>query len=45
MKLTATTKTKKIWTAPVIHKIDLNAAKHGTNTSNDSPTGGGHTGS
>ena len=43
MKLTATTKTKKTWTAPVVHKIDLNAAKHGTAAGNDG--GGGHTAS
>jgi len=44
MKLTATAKTKKIWTAPVVHKIDLDAAKHGTNVANDA-SGAGHTGS
>lgn len=41
MTLTATSKTKKTWTAPVIHKIDLNAAKNGTRSGNDGA--GGHT--
>jgi len=41
MTLTATPKTKKTWTPPVIHKIDLNAAKNGTRSGNDGA--GGHT--
>jgi hypothetical protein len=41
MTPTATAKTKKTWTPPVIHKIDLNAAKHGTAAGNDGA--GGHT--
>ena len=42
MTLTATPKTKKTWTPPVIHKIDLNAAKNGTAAGNDG-SGKGHT--
>lgn len=41
MTLTATPKTKKTWTPPVIHKVDLNAANGGTRSGTDGT--GGHT--
>lgn len=44
MRQAPTPITKKIWTAPVIHKIDLNAAKYGANAGADA-SGAGHTAS
>jgi hypothetical protein len=37
---TSSSAAKKTWTEPVIHKIDLNAAKHGPTGTNDGQGGG-----